>query len=367
SFLGGMEENRAAPDLPAGSSSLEQVLAAMQGAQHLKVGDPRSGEVGEILDSVLELLQQFSPQFQLNILLFQDLDEGDARKRVFSGGSRQGDPDWLAQRQPGQAVTIPAGGAWRELLPASLLLRSGAEPGKALTVAVPLYAPDTNREAGLLFLQGRTHWSSDYALKLGAKLSRFVTHRWQIHEALNRMINVDSLTGLFNRAFLDAQLSLLVERARRKEAPLALIIADIDKFKSINTDFGLTTGDQVLQMAARRLQEEVRQVDVVCRRGGEEFGIILPDADFEAAREVALRLLDARFETTVTHQGKQVPVVVRFSYGVSVFPDNAVNAKQLHHQAEQMEAFSKDRGRNRCNFFCNDGNHLELRPNSVSS
>lgn len=242
-------------------------------------------------------------------------------------------------------------------------------PQISAAFAIPLFGPpgvvedlEEAREVGLLFLLARNHYSRDSAFRLGINLSKFITHSWNVHKNLNEKIHIDSLTGLFNRRFFDGHFPLLLERAKRNRTFLSLIVADIDFFKTINTDYGLMVGDQVLQMVARRLKEEVRKVDVVCRRGGEEFNIILPDTDFEAAREVITRLLNAPFELMTNWEEQTTLVSVNLSFGVSIFPDNGSDDQQLHTRAEFLMFLSKDKGRNRCHYWRNDGNHLEQQP-----
>lgn len=346
-------------------NGLDHTLEAMQMAQDLRVGGPDGGDVAGVLEAALALLQKFTPEADLKILLFDEFEKGAPSPRVHGLDRKRPYPSWIDDRAAGFSVSLPSADG----LPP--VLTAGAGDGSPFTsaVAVPLFAPVRKnpgpagpREAGLLFLLARGGLAEESSLRLGAKLSRFVTRRWQVHQDVNRMIHVDALTGLFNRGFLDAHLPLLLERAHRGQAPLSLVIADIDLFKSINSQYGLLVGDQVLQMVARRLKENVRKVDVVCRRGGEEFAIILPEADHQAVREVITRLLNATFRLDTTVEGAPQGIGVRLSYGVSIFPENGANGEQLHNQAEYLMLLSKDRGRNRCHYWRQDGHHLLQLP-----
>ena len=344
---------------------LDHMLEAMKVAQDLQVGDPRSGETGVILESILTLLEKFTPHFGLHILLFEETDLSETLSRVFCLGPKSNYPSWLDERKPGQSSCIPSVAS----LPFNLVEGITVDSEFSSAVAIPLYEPSGNfadfneaREVGLLFLLARENWPQETALRLGSKLSRFVTHRWFVHREVNNKIHIDALTGLFNRGFFNGHFPLLLERAKRNQTPLTLIIADIDLFKSINTDYGLLVGDKVLQMVARRLQEEVRRVDVVCRRGGEEFAIILPETDFEAATEVITRLLNAPFFLRTEYKGKPIQVSVSFSFGVAIFPETGTVSEQLHFQAESCMFLSKDRGRNMCHFHRKNGDHLMVKP-----
>jgi diguanylate cyclase (GGDEF)-like protein len=343
----------------------------MEDAQKLDFSDPKSGEPGVILDSILTLLTKFTPQFQLHIMLFEETPLRETRSRVFIRDDSLDRLDWLQAREPGHSVWIPRASQ----LPRQLRKGEPDEKGhESSVVAVPLYDPSAaernlvdRAEVGLLFLVTRQSWERDTLLRLASRLSRFVTHRWQQHSDVNKRIYVDALTGLFNRGYFDGQLALLVERARRNEAPLSLIIVDIDHFKSINDEFGHLVGDRVLKMVARRLQEELRRIDLVCRIGGEEIALVLPDADQDAAQEVTQRLLNSTFSERVTVDGQQIEVAVTFSFGGVTYPYAGSDSFQLYKQADALMYLSKDRGRNQCHFWSNDGNHLRLVPSTTQT
>jgi diguanylate cyclase (GGDEF)-like protein len=112
----------------------------------------------------------------------------------------------------------------------------------------------------------------------------------ELSQELFRQANEDPLTGLFNRRRLEQELGRELERARRSEGRLSVMICDIDNFKQVNDRFSHQTGDFVLQRVAQLLKRYVRGADVVARYGGEEFVILFPEASAEAAQRVCERL-----------------------------------------------------------------------------
>jgi len=112
-------------------------------------------------------------------------------------------------------------------------------------------------------------------------------------ERIEELSHRDPLTGLTNRRWLDEVLRLEVERARRYEAPLSMVMADLDHFKAENDSYGHTVGDQVLKSVADALLAAARMTDVVGRYGGEEFLVLSPNTGLEQALVLAERLREA--------------------------------------------------------------------------
>ncbi len=179
---------------------------------------------------------------------------------------------------------------------------------------------------------------------------------------VNQRIHTDSLTRVYNRAFFDSQFTLELERAQRAERPLSLVICDIDHFKAINDRYQHHNGDRILKMVARCMREELRRIDHVCRIGGEEFALILPETDPEAACEVMGRLVNTPFREDIIHQGTTELVTVTCSFGVATFPAGGADAFELYRKADAMLFLSKDLGRNQCHFWNPQGDHYQLKP-----
>ncbi len=108
---------------------------------------------------------------------------------------------------------------------------------------------------------------------------------------IRKAILLDPLTGVGNRRQMDELLQHEFDRATRYNSPLALLIADIDNFKAINDTHGQSKGDEILRKVAKQMYDSVRKLDTVCRYGGEEFAVIMPNTDTDAAETFSQRLL----------------------------------------------------------------------------
>lgn len=154
----------------------------------------------------------------------------------------------------------------------------------------------------------------------------------------------DPLTGVFNRRFFSEELERESARAARENIPYSILILDVDHFKKFNDTYGHKCGDIVLQTLADFLVENTRRSDVVCRYGGEEFVVLMPDAALDAAYERAENLRQ-RFEALVVeYEGRRLQAT--FSAGVACFPMHSSSAEVLLTLADQALYLSKTNGRN---------------------
>lgn len=157
------------------------------------------------------------------------------------------------------------------------------------------------------------------------------------HEALR-----DGLTGVFNRRFFEMQFEREYKLAERKNASFALVMIDIDKFKSINDTYGHSTGDRVLRVIADLLRDALRGFDTLARYGGEEFIAILPQVSEKDALICAERLRKA-IETTVIPEVSQITA----SFGVAMYPATSIIKSTLLKAADKALYCAKSEGRNR--------------------
>lgn len=157
----------------------------------------------------------------------------------------------------------------------------------------------------------------------------------------------DQLTGLYNRRYMASHLATLIGSASEAGRQLSLLILDIDYFKSINDTHGHDVGDQILREFAKRIVQNVRNVDLVCRYGGEEFVVIMPDTDQSFAYMVAERLRQHVASVPFPIDRAPGSVNVTISIGVTTSDGTESSADVLMRQADQALYRAKRDGRNR--------------------
>jgi diguanylate cyclase (GGDEF)-like protein len=159
----------------------------------------------------------------------------------------------------------------------------------------------------------------------------------------------DPLTGLYNRWHVMEKMESEINRSLRHGSPMALMMMDIDHFKSVNDTYGHTTGDHVLQVVARLLKESCRVYDVPGRFGGEEFCLLLPEIEMESTPSVAERIRH-RLETTEMEVGG-ASLVVTASIGIAGLgagsEDTVLSPAGLIDRADRALYAAKNDGRNR--------------------
>ena len=130
-------------------------------------------------------------------------------------------------------------------------------------------------------------------LVLGVIVGRFATERRTLIRRLEKLATTDPLTGLLNRASVEAAITVELARSQRQQRPGALLYADLDRFKTINDTLGHQAGDAVLRRVATLFQQHLRGIDTIGRIGGDEFVIVLPDTGCGDAEAVARKLAEA--------------------------------------------------------------------------
>lgn len=207
------------------------------------------------------------------------------------------------------------------------------------------------------FEKGMTHFANDnltYRLDLKnnneiGRLARdfntmaesLMEHKTRLEELSSR----DGLTGLYNRREFEDRLREETQRARRYGKPLSVMLLDIDHFKNVNDRYGHQAGDETLIAVADLIRLSARPMDAVCRYGGEELAVILPETDASGAGIVAERIRASVAESlTVTPQGDEIQVTV--SIGFAAFPQDGDTGPGLVKAADEALYAAKQEGRN---------------------
>ena len=167
--------------------------------------------------------------------------------------------------------------------------------------------------------------------------------------SLREQVIKDPLTGLFNLRHFHSALDAELERTTRTGIPTSLMMIDLDHFKQVNDQWGHEVGNQVLQLTAKLIQQETRQLDIQCRYGGEEFVVILPSTNVYLASQVAERLRQ-RIESSDVEVVNDV-LKVTASIGLAVrLPHEQGSPSKLIKAADQCLYQAKESGRNQVHF-----------------
>ncbi|HET9182208.1 MAG TPA: diguanylate cyclase [Candidatus Angelobacter sp.] len=162
-------------------------------------------------------------------------------------------------------------------------------------------------------------------------------------DRMKQLAYVDGLTGIHNRRFFEMRIVEELERAGRFQGRMAVIMIDIDNFKRVNDEFGHLLGDEVLRLVATILKQQLRKSDLLCRYGGEEFAIVVP----ETAGENAMRVAEKLRRQIETHHFPGVPRPVTISCGVSEYPTHGITRDEVVAAADSALYSAKQAGRNR--------------------
>ncbi len=165
-----------------------------------------------------------------------------------------------------------------------------------------------------------------------------------LKEELREQAIRDSLTGLFNRRYLDEVFEQNIKRMKKQGASLAVMMMDIDSFKAFNDTQGHVAGDVLLSKLGELLRSQTRHNDIACRYGGEEFVILLPQTSLEVAAKRAEEIRNRFEDMAIEFDGKILHATI--SIGISIYPDHGEQPEALIIQADQALYQAKSNGKN---------------------
>ncbi len=167
------------------------------------------------------------------------------------------------------------------------------------------------------------------------------------YEIAEELSFTDALTGLANQRYLYKRLREEISRAKRFKRHLAFVLFDLDELKTVNDSFGHQAGDMVLRQVGQSLKKSIREIDIIARYGGDEFCVIMPEADSQTCAKFMDRILKTISKTRIMLENSSEPLYCTVSLGGAVFPIHASDGKSLVYKADMALLRAKNRGRNR--------------------
>lgn len=214
------------------------------------------------------------------------------------------------------------------------------------SLCIPLMAQ--NDIFGLLFICKRSEKLNTLIPVVAETISLAIANI-RLKELLRSQAIRDPLTGLLNRRFLDEYIVKQIGQAKRTKTSITFIMIDVDNFKKLNDTFGHETGDYVLSRLGNLFPSLVREGDLVCRYGGEEFLFVLPNCDLKRAIIAAENIRNGTnkmrivFDETVSN--------ITISLGIAIYPSDGTSLKELIDAADQALYMAKKKGKNRVTIF----------------
>jgi len=179
------------------------------------------------------------------------------------------------------------------------------------------------------------------------KSSNFLADVVQWGEIASRRIITDDLTGVYSRVFLEDAMENFFSISKSNNKPLSLLMLDIDNCRKINEKYGLETGNRVIVDVARIIQQCISKYGIIARYGGDEFSILLPEADVAKATGIAEHILSEIKHLDVSRHVLDRDVVITASIGISSFPETATDLAGFKKNADASLYQAKNSGRNR--------------------
>jgi len=307
-------------------------------------------ELGPTLDDLASLIISVIGKGQRDYEAFlMLLDERLIKVQTFLNDSQKSDQQWHGQNiEFDQAMRKQVSAMSQQVSDSNDiedLKKSITGHLDNISTAVDLHSSEGERheddkEAEVKALQERIKSMEDEAIYI----------RKRLKEERGKALR-DSLTKLPNREAYDERFEIELERWKRYKKPATLVVADIDLFKSINDNYGHLSGDKVLQIMAKEIQNRIRKTDFVARYGGEEFVIILPETDLDTATQVIEKTREMIHRLPFHFQDENIKITM--SFGMAAF-DEGLNQNTLFDRADRALYQAKENGRNRVERWLSD-------------
>jgi diguanylate cyclase (GGDEF)-like protein len=300
-------------------------------------------ELEELLSRVCKLIQEAFQVSHVSLFLREDHDlvlrahHGTLTPRIPTGGR------FSAANEPWASILAKGSTANERDISDATTMRFFAE--SASRMRIPLIS--FGQTLGVLALDSSTpdafRDGDLQSLESVADICATAIQNAHYVERVKQLAYLDGLTGIFNRRFFEMRIVEEIERARRYNTGMAIIMADIDQFKRLNDEFGHVLGDEVLRQVSSLFNQQLRKIDVVCRYGGEEFAILLTQTGARLAMNVAEKLR----KLVENWQFPGVPRPVTISAGAAAYPEHGSNRDELVKSADAALYAAKQAGRNK--------------------
>ncbi|MDY7008779.1 MAG: diguanylate cyclase [Cyanobacteriota bacterium] len=292
-----------------------------------------------------EFIKKLFPDFSGNVLL---RDEYNSKFESVSHYGNLGNSEILAELNHCSALQHQQIHIASNDRPELCCCHVERESQPTATTCIPLLVQGT--AWGIFYLrserpEGISHYQQQLARTVAEQMS-LALYNLKLREKLRNDCIRDSLTGLFNRRYLDESLNQEIIKAKRFQQPLSIIMIDIDRFKQFNDTYGHKVGDMVLQKVAHFLQKQVRKYDIVCRYGGEEMTVILTNTTLEIAQQRGEMICSGVRKLPLQNQQGEALRSITVSLGIACFPLHGTTGQEIIQRADEALYQGKKTGRN---------------------
>lgn len=200
------------------------------------------------------------------------------------------------------------------------------------------------QKLGILAFQGLRESDQEKATILGHQFA-LALRRIRLYQEVERLAMTDSLTDVSTRRYFMERFEEELNRAKNRKSSLTFLMIDVDNFKKFNDQYGHMVGDQILRRMGGIIKENIREIDIAGRYGGEEFCVVLPDTDEKGGVYVAERIRVATEKAQIKSYDTSVNITI--SIGLASFPNIGRTPQELIHKADTALYRAKESGRNR--------------------